>query len=59
MIYSYRCQNNKCNFYNKEIDIIKPMSDYDKEEVRVKCNQIIKRVYRISSYSTFGDGYKS
>lgn len=51
MKYSYYCD--KCN---KEKEIIKPLSEYDKKEI-CECGKTMRKVFSISSILT-KDGVK-
>jgi len=52
MTYQYKCT--KCN---KEIGIVKPMSESETKEYCDDCGKELKRVYEAPSVVT-GDGYK-
>lgn len=45
MIYYYSCKNKKCNKYNDEVCVSKPVSMYDREENCVKCNSKMNRIF--------------
>lgn len=58
MLYEYKCTNEKCENYDKVIDIYKPMKDSSREEHCEKCEKLLERVYGVAGHQTFGDGYK-
>lgn len=56
--YAYKCVNEKCESYEKEVDISKPMSESSREEFCEDCKEILQRIFSLAGHQTFGDGYK-
>jgi predicted nucleic acid-binding Zn ribbon protein len=58
-MYGYKCKNEKCSEYDKEVSVSKSMNDSSREEFCEKCKEKIERVFSLGGHATFGDGYKS
>lgn len=58
-MYAYKCKNEKCEDFDKEVSVSKPMDDYDREEQCEKCKEQMTRIFGLGGHQTFGDGYKS
>ena len=58
MRYQYKCKNEKCEDFDKEVTITKPIAESGKEEYCEKCGEEMTRIFGISGHQTFGDGYK-
>jgi len=59
MKYIYQCNNEKCENFEKEVEINKPIADSSKEEFCEKCKEEMSRVFKPFGLKTAGDGYKS
>ena len=58
MRYSYTCENENCENFEKEIVIDKPSSEASKDEYCEKCQEKLRRIYGCAGHATFSDGYK-
>ncbi len=58
MTYLYECRNDKCNNYNKTVEIAKPVSESSKEEKCSECKEVLYRVFTSFGVKT-ADGYKA
>lgn len=56
--YSYKCKNEKCEDFEKEVTVSKSMSESSREEHCEKCKEVLSRIFALSGHQTFGDGYK-
>jgi len=57
MFYSFRCDNEECEQYNEEVTKSLPMSERDSNPPCEKCEQGMKRVFKVGGIKT-ADGTK-
>lgn len=59
MLYIFKCDNDKCEDFEKEFEVRMGMNE-DQSKVKCDtCSEKARRVFTPLGIKTFGDGYKA